>query len=309
MLQRLKRMLKLNHIEESPKLEIVVEELSSGIHAIKEQLQKISKQESEIVEKLENYTKQHKDKIAYAKEAFLCKNKIVAEGFYSESKILQQQVLQYQRIAEEIQKTKQKLLSQENQFCYTKDQLIAKQTLGNANVDSSQARAEIGEHLMLLNESKELQRFDELIEDADNKSQAIKEIQGDEQAFESLLNGPSSSTQSLEEVIAKEKEEKLLIAQKNLRISINRVFGELGAFENVSQKENQKALLNRLKEQEAVNEIEKFFTNPSSEPQTQSNVKENEDRIINFFESAKPAGGKTTDGSKDLINQFFNSKQ
>ena len=308
MLNRLKQLLKLNQTDPQ-KLEVVIDELSAGTETIKGQIQKISRQESEILEKLNNYTRQHEYAIERAKKAFLDKNKTAAESIFSEGKILKQQISQYRRIAEEIRKTKQKLLNQEGQFCYTKDKLIARQTLGEANVDSSQISAEISEHLMFLSESKELERFDELIEEASFKSQAIKEIQSGEETFESFLSESNPAEESLEKVIAKDKEGKLLEAHKQFQNTVNRFFGEVHTTESSIQKENQQVLLNRLKKEKREEDVKEFFTNPDQESQKQNHVNENKDRVKSFFESAKPASGSTTDGSKDLINQFFNSKR
>lgn len=289
-------------------MEVVIEELSSGIASIKVQIQKISLQEKEVLHKLNNYTEEHRNKLHQAKAAYANDDKIVAEGTFRESEMLKQQIFQYQRIVSEIQKTRQKLQGKENQFCYTKDQLLAKQTLGEANVDVSQIAADISEHLMFLNESKELEKFDELIEEASFKSQAIKEIQGNEPVFDSLLNKQEAYEHSLEKEIAQEKEAKLAVVQQNLKIRMDRVFGLPENSKQTHEKENQQALLNRLKEENPSSCIAEFFTD-TKESQTQNNVAENEDRINDFFEKAKPASGTTTSGNKDLINQFFNSKQ
>lgn len=293
MFDRLKHILHLQFDEASDRnqLDLVIEDLTSGIESVKSQCLKIDSQETEILQKLEAYELQRSDKIEKAKQALRSKNELIAENYYQESEILKRQIDQYKRIAREIQETKRKLLTQENQFLLTKDQLSAKKALGEANVDSTQLRAEMSEQLMFLNESNELSKFDELILDANCKSEAIAEIQGSENDFDLHLGDASSALNGLEQLISDENEKKIKSSLRNQQILIERVFGKTVPVVDTAQKEKQGTLLDQLKKldsgAEKKDRIDNFFKSSvektTNKPQVQSITKDKEDRIKNFF--------------------------
>lgn len=294
MLDSLRHFLHLtpNHPEEEEnQLDTVIHELSSGIDSVKNQLSKISNQEHELLQKLQGYEHQYQQKLSYAKHALRSDNKLAAEGYYKESEILKGQINQYQRIVREIQETKRKLLAQESQFVITKDELSAKRTLGEANVDASQLKAELSEQLMYLDESDALTKFDELIQDATYKSQAIEEIQGSENSFDHYLKDSEPNLNGLEQIIQQEHEEKVRASQRNQQILIEKVFGKTEVIVDQAQKNKQGSLLNQLKaqndHQEKQDRVDVFFKSTDkgliNKPTVQDNKKDQEERIKNFF--------------------------
>lgn len=301
MFKRVKNILKTSaDCSQTNQLDSVVEELTSSIFLIKGQYEKISIQETEILEKLQNYNLRHAEKIRNSKEALSNNDTSNAENLYKESEILQKQIDQYKLIVNEVQATKRKLLIQENQFLLAKDKLSSKKLLGDANVDATYLKAEISEQLMFLNESDELTKFEDLIEDANCKYQAIVEIQGDENILETNLEESSSSLSGLQEIIEKEKESKMKTSIRNQEILFERVFGNISPELNQIQKEKQRTLLNRLKEEnpliEKESRVENFFqskeSDSSQESKLNSHVNDKEDRIKSFFnKTAEPASG------------------
>jgi len=188
MFERLKKLLKADaDSDPEPRLEVVLQDLESAIASVKEQNRNIAHQEAELLKKLQDYSQRHKDKIESAKSALKSGDELIAENLYQESEILYKQIIQYKKIVKDIQQTRQKLLAQENHFHFTKDQLLAKKSLGEANVDASQLKAELSEQLMILDESDELSKFDELIIEATSKSEAIDEIRGGEDSIDNFM--------------------------------------------------------------------------------------------------------------------------
>lgn len=285
--------------EEKPsnKLDVLLKELDFSISVIKTQFTTISNQESDILEKLHEYNSQYDEKLKNAKKAYSNGDEFGAEGIYKESEILKGQINQYKRIASEIQETKRKLSSQENQFLLSRDELLSKQMMGQAHVDASQMKAELSEQLMFLDESDELTKFDELINEADSKSQAIKEIQGDENTFDDYIQESSSAKDDLQSIVEKEKKEKIQASQRNQQVLIEQVFGKASESVLDAQKQRQKSLLNQLKEtnvpEEKEGSVEKFFK-LSEDDSSEKNIINKEEKIKNFFEKGTKPTNKSS---------------
>lgn len=290
MLDRLRNI--LNQNEDTPdhpnQLDNVIEELTSSIETIQNQYQKISAQEAEILSKLNNQEQKHKEKLQLAKQALKEKKEWLAKSLFTESEIINRQVKQYQKIAGATHKTKSKLLAQENQFRITIDQLSTKKALGEANVDASQLKAEISEQLMFLNESDELTKFDELILDAECKSQAFEEIQRSDTSDDSL-DSPTDALNELQQMIKAEDEEKRLAAFENQQKIIEGVFGKMDPEEDLKQKDKQRMLIEQLRKTDTKAEkkerINSFFNTPDqpTTPKSSTTTNDNKDRIQNFF--------------------------
>jgi len=272
-------------------IDSVFDDLESGIYTIRVQYQRISNQEKEILQKLQVYYQQYNEKLERAKTTFRNKNELVADSLYQESEIFKRQIEQYKRIAKEVQETKCKLLAQENQFLLTKDELSAKRTLGEANVDISQLKAEMSEQLMFLNESDELTKFDELINEASFKSQAIEEIQGSESTFNDHMRQADVVSISLEEVIQNEKEEKIRVSKRNQQILIDQVFDRGKPTATASEKERQKHILNNnnvpVSHSEKRDRVNDFFSTTEQHLSVKSemvtHVIDKKERVRNFF--------------------------
>jgi hypothetical protein len=300
----LKQIVSKNQEEEKPsnKLDVVLKELDFSISVIKTQFNKISDQDSDILEKLQEYNQNYGEKLKNAKRAYSNKKESEAESIYKESEIIKQQIDHYKRISEEIQETKRKLSAQENQFLLSRDKLLSKKVMGEAYVDASQLNAELSEKLMFLDESDELSKFDELIIEADSKSQAIKEIQGGESTFDNYIQDTPSALDDLQSIVEKEKEQKMQASQRNQQVLIEQAFGKTPVSTDISQKEKQISLLNQLKENDMLVEkedkIDKFF-NPS-ESATSKNVNSKEDigtkeeKVKNFFGKGAKVNSKST---------------
>lgn len=309
MLERLLKLMKNDGESNSePRLEVVLQDLETAIASVKDQIQKITGQESELLTKLQDYSQQHQGKIEGAKSALKRGDELNAENLYEESEIFYRQIVQYKKIIKDIQQTKQKLLAQENHFHFTKDQLMAKKSLGEANVDASQLKADLSEQLMILNESDELSKFDDLILEATSKSQAIDEIRGGEDSIDAYMEAnQQSSIESLEELIIEEKTEKLRASQQNQQILIEQVFGKLMPSEDPDLKEKKSTLLEKLKYHTNTDDVREqtvsdFFSGQDQNPDSN----EQEDRIKNFFDTED---NQAKENSKEaVINQFFNRK-
>jgi hypothetical protein len=251
---------------------------------------------------LQEYNQNYGEKLKNAKRAYSNKKESEAESIYKESGIIKQQIDHYKRISEEIQETKRKLSAQENQFLLSRDKLLSKKVMGEAYVDASQLNAELSEKLMFLDESDELSKFDELIIEADSKSQAIKEIQGGESTFDNYIQDTPSALDDLQSIVEKEKEQKMQASQRNQQVLIEQAFGKTPVSTDISQKEKQISLLNQLKENDMLVEkedkIDKFF-NPS-ESATSKNVNSKEDigtkeeKVKNFFGKGAKVNSKST---------------
>lgn len=308
MFERLKNLLKPDDDSDpEPRLEVILQDLDSAINSVKEQDQKIAQQETELLKKLQHYFQQHKDKIDRAKSALKSGDELNAENFYKESEILNDQIIQYKKIVQDIQKTRQKLLAQENHFHFTKDQLLAKKSLGEANVDASQLKADLSEQLMILNESDELSKFDQLILEATSKSEAIDEIRGGEASIDAFIDATQqSSLENLEELVNEEKNQKLRASQQNQQILIEQVFGKLTPSEDTELKEKKRTLLEKLKYHSNTDDggeqtVSDFFSDQDQKPDST----DRDDRIKNFFSEDDQA----KENSKEaVINQFFTRK-
>jgi len=308
MLDRLKKLLKPDaDVDPEPQLDVVLQDLDTAIKSVNEQYQNIAGQEVELLEKLQDYYQQHKDKIDRAKKALSAGNELNAEGYYRESEILNQQINQYKNIVKDIQKTRQKLLAQENHFRFTKDQLTAKKTLGEANVDATQLKADLSEQLMFLNESGELSKFDELILEASSKSQAIDEIRGGEDSLDAYIEETEKpALENLEQLVKEEKAQKLHASQKNQQVLIEQVFGKLTPSEDPDQKEKQRTLLEKLKYHTNTDDgreqtVSDFF----EEKEEKKESPDHEDRINDFFKENNQAKDKN---KQSIINQFFKNQ-
>ncbi len=309
MFDRLKNLLKPDDDSDpEPRLEVVLHDLDTAIDSVKEQDQKIAFQEAELLKKLQGYFQQHKDKIDRAKSALKSGDELNAENLYKESEILNKQIIQYKKIVQDIQQTRQKLLAQENHFHFTKDQLLAKKSLGVANVDASQLKADLSEQLMILNESDELSKFDDLILEATSKSEAIDEIRGGEDSIDAYMEQTQqSSLENLEELVNEEKTQKLRASQQNQQVLIEQVFGKLTPSEDPEVKENKRTLLEKLKYHSNTDDgreqtVSEFFSGQDQKPDST----DQEDRIKNFFTEED---NQAKESSKQAaINQFFTRK-
>jgi len=312
MLERLKQLLNRKSDSEedstdsSNQLDTVITDLNSAIDTVKTQYTRTHQQEIEILNKLEVYYKQYDEKIKKAKEALASKSNLLAEGYYKESEILNHQINQYKKIASDIQSTKQKLMSQESRFSFTKDKLLSKKTMGEAQVDASQLNAELSEQLMYLNESDELSKFDELIEEADSKSQAIEEIQEDENSLDKYLADSSPALNKLENLVKKEQADKLADSLKNQKVLIDQVFGKFSPEDDKTEIKRKNQLLEELKsapEKEEVKDetIKDFFENNDLD----STENDQEDRVKNFFQKEESADKQE---KESIIKHFFNNK-
>ena len=309
MLERLKKLLKTDaDSDPEPRLEVVIQDLESAIASVKEQNRNIAHQEAELLKKLQDYSKRHKDKIESAKSALKSGDELIAENLYQESEILYKQITQYKKIIKNIQQTRQKLLTQENHFHFTKDQLLAKKSLGEANVDASQLKADLSEQLMILDESDELSKFDQLILEATSKSEAIDEIRGGEDSIDNFMEAAQqSSLENLEELINEEKTQKLRASQQNQQVLIEQVFGKLTPSEDPELKEKKRTLLEKLKYHSSTDDgreqtVSEFFSGQDQKPDST----DQEDRVKNFFSEED---NQAKEGSKEAaINQFFNRK-
>ncbi|MEL6560890.1 MAG: hypothetical protein AAFQ94_22030 [Bacteroidota bacterium] len=309
MLERLLKLLKNNGESNSePRLEVVLQDLETAIASVKEQSQKIAHQESELLTKLQDYSQQHQGKIECAKAALKSGDELNAENLYKESEILYSQIVQYKRVIKDLQQTRQKLLSQENHFHLTKDQLKAKKSLGEANVDASQLKADLSEQLMILDESDELSKFDELILEATSKSEAIEEIRGGEDSIDAYMEASQqASIETLEELINEEKTQKLRASQQNQQVLIEQVFGKLTPSEDPDLKEKKRTLLEKLKYHTNTDDVREqtvsdFFSGQDQKPDST----DQEDRIKNFFEKEDNQAKESR--KQAAINQFFNRK-
>lgn len=309
MLERLKKLLKTDGDSNSePQLEVVLQDLETATISVREQNRKIANQESELLAKLQDYSQQRQDKIERAKSALKNGDELSAENLYKESEILERQIVQYKRVIKNLQQTRQKLLAQENHFHFTKDQLKAKKSLGEANVDASQLNADLSEQLMILDESDELSRFDELILEAASKSAAIDEIRGGEGSIDAYMEASQkASIETLEELINEEKTKKLRASQQNRQVLIEQVFGKLMPSEDPDLKEKKRTLLEKLKYHANTDDVrEQTVSDFFSEQEQKPDSTDQEDRIKNFFNQED---NQAKESSKQaVINQFFNRK-
>ena len=310
MFDRLKKLLNTNEAAEvTPRLETVLSELDAAVSSTEQQCRAIIQQEKALQNKLNHYHQQYKSKIERAKHALKSKDRLNAEHLYQESELLQKQIGQYAEIVQNLHNTRQRLMSQLNQFRYTKDELMTRKTLGEANVDASQLKASLAEQLMYLNESNELSVFDDLIAEATSKSQAIEEIRGAEDSLDAYLNQEESDVQDssaitkLENLMHAEKAAKLEASQKNHQILIEQVFGKTEPSSDPDQKEKQRTLLENLKRTDATHTRKEQTVHDFFEDQvTPESASDHEDRISNFFGNNNEA----TDSDQQFkINKFF----
>lgn len=321
MFDRLKKLLTSSEeTEPAPRLDIVLKELDTAIASTEQQYQMIIGQEKALQQKLRQYHQQHQQKITRAKAALKAKDQLNAENLYEESELLKKQITQYTNIVHNLHDTRQQLMSQMNQFRYTKDELLTKKTLGEANVDASQMKASLAEQLMYLNESDELSIFDDLIAEATSKTEAIDQIRGGEATLDDYLateatqENNQSAIDKLEHLMQAEKAAKLQASLKNHQILIEQVFGKDEPSENPEQAEKQRTLLEKLKSAEIKQEsreqkVSNFFGVQEPEQPSDSNPEhseqspsDHEDRIKNFFEDDNKA---TESDQQTQINKFF----
>ena len=314
MFDRLKKLLASGEeTEPAPRLDIVLKELDLAVDSTEQQCSTIAGQEKALQQKLLAYHKQHQDKIERAKLALKANDQLNAEHLYQESELVQNQIDQYTSIVHSLHETRQKLLAQLNHFQFTKDELLTRKTLGEARVDVSQLKASLAEQLMYLSESDELTIFDDLIAEATSKSEAIRQIRGEEATLDDYLTEESirekdhSSIDKLTKLMQVEKAAKLQASLKNHQILIEQVFGKNQPSKDPGQEEKQRTLLERLKKaEEQVKDREQtvsdFFAEQALPQSKASASSDQEDRIKNFFENDNQA---TETDQQTQINKFF----
>ncbi|MEL7144837.1 MAG: hypothetical protein AAFO69_00610 [Bacteroidota bacterium] len=310
MFDRLKKLLSSRQEEEpAPRLEIVLKELDAAILSTEQQYKVIISQEKALQDKLKQYNQQYRNKVERAKRALQSQDQLNAENLYEESELLKKQITQYSNIVHNLHDTRQQLMAQLNQFRYTKDELLTKKTLGEANVDASQLKASLSEQLLYLSESDEFTLFDDLIAEATSKSEAIDQIRGGEATLDEYLateatqENNRSAIDKLEQLMQAERSAKLQASLKNHQILIEQVFGKDEPSKDPEQEKNQRALLEQLKSAEAKQEskeqkVSDFFHHQEQ----QSTPTDHEDRIKNFFENDSPT---SKSDQQTQINKFF----
>ncbi len=266
--------------EPSKKSDVVLADLESAISSIDSQTKKIERQEKQMQERLQEFIKICAEKQTQARIAYSKKDKFKAENLYKESLLVEKQVKQYKRLIAEMLKTKRKLVSQRNQFSLAKDQIQAKITLGEAKVDASQKHAELAEQLMFLKESNELSQYDDLISEAESKSQAIHEIQSLDDSYEEQIE-ESAEDEKFEEYLQAEKQKQIEDNLASKKKILEQVFGNTEQVVDQSQKLKQNEMLKQLKEANSIQEdkMKSFFKD------SESRQLEQQDRIKDFFGS------------------------
>lgn len=310
MINRIKQLLNLDDdADPYQRVDLALHDLDMAVDSITRQLSRINIQESQILLKLQSYRTDYASKRTAAKKAYQLGEHHLAKNALTETQILKKQIQQYKKIITEIQDTKQRLLTQKNQFTFTRDQIASRVTLGEAQVDASQLNADVSEQLMLINESGELQQYEDLIAEADYRTQAIKEIQGSEDLLDNYIDqSVESGMENLDEEIKKDKEEKLRESLKKQRKVIEQVFGKMDEQEDKILQTRKEILLRELKQcngsaPEQTDRIDTFFNEHTHIP----NTSDHEDRINNFFHDPHNSA-KSQKAKKANINQFFNTK-
>ncbi|MFY0601761.1 MAG: hypothetical protein JXR03_18955 [Cyclobacteriaceae bacterium] len=280
MLNRINRLLSdeddpPNHLEET------IKELQNGIETIDRQLIQISETAQVYSTKLGNYHSQRASYLKKAQESYSKGLQAQALAPFKKVKILDQQIDQYRDLVQSIEESRNKLFSQKTELEFNKDQIEAQLRLGEINADSSQIHADVMENIMLLQNSGELSKYQELVQEAESKSEAIRDISGIDKIG-------SSYPENSDENQFFELETELKVNQEKIdQSSLDKLKVKYQSFfesDKTSDEEAERqkiSMLRQLKESDTPkeNRIKSFFKSSEAPPVSP----ENQDRIKNFF--------------------------
>lgn len=271
----LKRLLKLLEDEEDHNnpVEETIKELENAISTLASRLSQVNETSHTYQTKLANYKAEHKTNLQKAQEHYMKNRESQALTAFKKVKLLEEQINQYEALVLSVETTRNQLFSRKNECELKMDQLTAQLKLGEINADTSKIRAEIMEHMMLLEQSGEISKYDHSIAEAESKYEAIQEMT-------SLPPDPTSDGDSelkdldieLKAMHREASNESLAKAKKKY----SNFFEETTSSESIA---DQKALL--LK-------------------QLKETVDSSEDKVKSFFKSKDESSEK-----KDRIKDFF----
>lgn len=284
MIKRIKDI--LNQDDDPPPSQIseIIHELNNSIETITNQIDHISLTLKDYSSKLENCQSEKNQCQQKAKDFFKKEDSIKAEEYWKRAQILDQKIIKYQSLLKSIEVSQTKLFSQKTELEYNVDKLTTRLQLGKIDASTSQIHAETLESMMLLQNSGALDEYDEIILDAESKSEALREMIGSEGENNITAENTDSDTLgSIKEEIDKDKQEKEAASINRLKVKYDHFFKP--DEKNLTSEElaHKKNILSQFKEAKTskTEAISNFFK--TENPQAIS--EENQDRIKDFFRS------------------------
>ena len=272
----MKKLLKILDDDEDShsSLEKTIAQLQEGIEAIDERLSIITDTAQTYHVKLGSYRAQKTNHLQKAQAHYKKKQESQALSNFKKVKALEDQITQYESLIQSIEDSKTTLFSRKNNLELKIDQLTAQLKLGEINADTSQIQAEVMEHLMLLENSGELSKYDDQLIESESRYQAMSEIAGIESTISPIETGISEMQDELSSIQSRASEDNLAKAKKKYSAFFNE------ESTNRSVPDQKAELLRQLRESVESNEkkLKTFFDTDKD-----SENSESQDRIKDFF--------------------------
>ncbi len=251
----------------------LLQELQQGIETLKSQIDSISQTTIVQQDKLLQLRDQEKMLKAQAKRAHARKEDFKTRSLFEELVVVADKITQYQQLHSSINQSRIKLQKRLNELEFNRDQIIAKVEVGEVDANASQQYAEIMEGLMLLKNSGELSKHQEAINEAEYKTEALKELT-------KVAISENTPPNDLSEIAASIKEDQQAddqLAINQLQVKYQHFFESNTSYEATRQKSDRLEAL--AMQNVAQTKIDEFFENEDrAEPSS-----EQADRIKNFF--------------------------
>lgn len=310
MIKRLKQILNLSEDPDPyERVQRTITELDTAITKISSQEEKITLQQQQIQHRLKHYFEQYKIKKNQTSKSFLTGNNSTSDHLHEQTKLIGKQTLHYKNLFAAISATQQNIIAKKNEFIFLRDQLKSKIAMGQAQVDATQLDADLSEQFMRLEQSGELNQYDQLIEDARCKSQAIEEIQGNQKVFDDFIDqNTSTDLSTLDSEIKNHQRQRLQESIQAQQSLFNRTFEPQLSSETSHRQSQQENVLEDFKESELLtlnNELhfDAFMGLKCSDSEPEERLQ----RVKDFFDESEQTDSQSN-SKEEVINQFFHNK-
>lgn len=287
MFERLKNILTSKSDDEdnqSSKVDTLISELDLGIQEANSSISEAKANEVELKKNISILFSEHQNHKTKAKGLLAINRKPEAEKVYKKVQLLEQQLNQYGKILTDVETTIHELETQKAHFELKKDEINSKKLIYEVKIKGAQNKADIDSNLLSTLNSDEFTDYEDLLQDAHAKAEAIAEINED---FSSYRTEKENTIDDLKEEINKEQQEREEQAFKAQKGKIDALFNRMK-----TSSSNQKIVSTNKYEEERKKEqsINAFFS--------KEQVKKVDTKVSEFFKD-KPSTDKLKDFFKD----------
>lgn len=218
-------------------------------------------------------------------------NQSEAQKSFSRVQSLENQLTQYGKILADVENTIQEIEGQKAHFALKKNEISSKQLLYQVKIKGAQNQAAIQGNLMSSMNYDEFSSYENLLQEAHAKAEAIAEINNDFSSYrEETYSSGNESIESFKKELDKEKQEKEEEVIRKEKEKIDALFSRMRTPQTPVKPV---ATDKKLEEAKKKKDINKFFE--------KSNTEEEKQKVNDFF-------NKKSDPKEDKLRDFFKDK-